>query len=282
MTRLIPATFLAVLALSGGALASASPAAAARPVVRPAPQVNFVSVCRFSHRAADDPIVFPGQPGVSHNHSFFGNVTTDAGSTLASLSAGDTTCQRSGDLAAYWAPTLYADGVPVEPRGATVYYRRGTFARVEPFPAGLRMIAGSAMADEPQGARITRWSCGVQSGVTSASAPPLCPDADRSGLRLHVRFPSCWDGASLDSADHRSHMAYPVRGRCPASHPVSVPAIALIVRYPVAGGDGLELASGGVYSGHADFFNAWNDVTLGRLVDRCLNGFRHCGRGPAR
>jgi hypothetical protein len=73
-------------------------------------------------------------------------------------------------------------------------------------------------------------------------------------------------------------MAYPEGRRCPATHPVEVPAISLIVRYPVWDDSGLELASGGVLSGHADFFNAWNQKALTRLVDGCLNALRHCGR----
>ncbi len=30
--------------------------------------------------------------------------------------------------------------------------------------------------------------------------------------------------SSLDSADHKSHMAYPVRNACPVSHPVGAVA----------------------------------------------------------
>ena len=45
--------------------------------------VNFVSSCTFTHRAPDDPIVFFGQPGASHDHSFVGNTSTNASSTLA-------------------------------------------------------------------------------------------------------------------------------------------------------------------------------------------------------
>ena len=41
----------------------------------------------------------------------------------------------------------------------------------------------------------------------------------------------------------------------------------------------LELASGGIYSAHADFFNAWNETALTRLTNGCLNALRHCGRG---
>lgn len=240
--------------------------------------VNFISVCRFSHRAPDDPIVFPGQPGRSHDHSFVGNRSTSASSTLDSLQAVATTCQRAGDTAAYWMPTLLVAGGAVAPIGATIYYRRRTFDRVEPFPQGLKVIAGDAHATGAQSRRVTFWNCGAMTGLPPSSTVPTCPDVPGSALRLHVEFPSCWDGRALDSADHQSHMAYAARGRCPASHPVAVPAIALIYRYPVLGGPDVELASGGQYSAHADFFNAWQKGALSGLVNRCLNALRHCGR----
>jgi hypothetical protein len=243
------------------------------------PGVNFVSVCGFSHRSMDDPIVFPGQPGKSHDHTFVGNTSTDAFSTLSSMLAAGTTCQRPGDTAGYWVPTLFKDGEPIEPLGATVYYRRQTLAPVEPFPAGLRMIAGDAKAQSPQSVRLVFWTCGARGRVLPQSAPPTCDGAGPAlGLRLHIRFPNCWDGVNLDSPDHKSHMAYSSRGRCPASHPVELPALALIIRYPIDGSGDLELASGGVYSAHADFFNAWDETALRRLVDGCLNALRHCGR----
>jgi Domain of unknown function (DUF1996) len=108
---------------------------------------------------------------------------------------------------------------------------------------------------------------------------PTCPDTRGQSLRLHVNFPSCWDGRHPDSADHKSHMAYPVRGECPASHPVGLPAITLIFRYPITGGAGVTLSSGGQYSAHADFFNAWRQGTLTSLVNTCLNALRHCAKG---
>ena len=240
--------------------------------------VNFISVCRFSHRAPDDPIVFPGKPGLSHDHSFVGNVSTNAFSTTDSLRAAATTCQRDADTAAYWMPTLVVGGSAVAPQSATIYYRRRTVDNVRPFPAGLKMIAGSAHATSPQSLGVTYWNCGAQTGLPPSSAVPTCPDARGSSLRLHVNFPDCWDGANLDSADHQSHMAYSMRGNCPASHPVAVPRISLIYRYPVAGGANVELASGGQYSAHADFFNAWKQGQLTRLVNSCLNALRHCGR----
>ena len=72
--------------------------------------VNFIENCRFSHQAPDDPIVFPGKPGASHQHTFVGNRTTDAFSSFGSLRSGSTTCMRPDDTAAYWVPTLFENG----------------------------------------------------------------------------------------------------------------------------------------------------------------------------
>ena len=67
----------------------------------------FAASCPFSHSASDDPIVFPGRPGLSHRHDFFGSTVTDADSTARRLrAAGTTTCDLAGDTAAYWAPAL--------------------------------------------------------------------------------------------------------------------------------------------------------------------------------
>jgi hypothetical protein len=241
--------------------------------------VNFVSSCSFSHRAPDDPIVFFGQPGASHDHSFVGNRTTSASSNLASLLAAGTTCHRPGDTAAYWMPTLYVNGNRVPPAHAQIYYRRRTLADVEAFPPGFRMIAGDAKETSPQARRVTFWNCGVLSGMEPSSTIPTCPNGRRNSLRLHITFPSCWDGANLDSADHQSHVAYPMRGRGPSSYPHALPQISLIFRYPSTGGPSSSLASGGQFSAHADFFNAWNQDELQSLVDGCLNALRHCQRG---
>ena len=241
--------------------------------------VNFVSHCDTSHRSTDDPIVYPKQPGRSHDHTFVGNTSTNAYSTLRKLQRSTTTCERPGHTAAYWMPTLLSGGQPVLPRAATIYYRRPTIDPVRPFPPDLRMIAGNAHATSPQQLRVTFWNCGAASGIPRSSTVPTCPDARAQSLRLHVVFPSCWDGTSLDSADHQSHMAYARAGRCPATHPVAVPAIALIYRYPITGGPDTALASMGQLTAHADFINAWDQEALTALVDGCLNAQRQCGRG---
>jgi len=274
----------AVVAVLVGALTLASAAGAEDPPVT-APNlaalngVNFIGNCGFSHRSMDDPIVFPGQPGASHDHSFVGNRTTNAFSTLATLRAGASTCKRVGETAAYWMPTLYLDGTPVRPKGATIYYRRKTLAPVRPFPAGFRAVAGDAHAMAAQPLRVTFWNCGANAGIAASSTVPTCPDTMANSLRLHVNFGSCWDGTSRDSADHKSHLAFAKAGKCPATHPVPVPAVSVIFRYATTGGPGVSLASGGQLTGHADFFNAWDQPTLRTLVRDCLNQLRHCAQG---
>ena len=48
------------------------------------------------------------------------------------------------------------------------------------------------------------------------------------------------------------------------------------IRYPTAGGAGLVLSSGGQYSGHADFVNAWTQDELSRLVTSCIDSGLGC------
>ena len=60
---------------------------------------------------------------------------------------------------------------------------------------------------------------------------------------------------------------------------VKVPLIQLMIRYPIVSGKGVTLASGGRFSAHADFFNAWDERTLVRLVADC---FHRRGCNPAR
>lgn len=237
---------------------------------------TFRLVCGPSHLAMDDPIVYPGQPGKSHLHSFVGNVSTGASSTAATLLAAGTTCDSRADLSAYWLPALIVGGEAVTPTVAHVYYRRVTASPVTAFPAGFRMIAGDSHALAAQPLHVAAWSCGRASGIAPSATPLVCPDAAESRLRLRVTFPSCWDGTSLDAADHKAHVAYAVAGICPTTHPVAVPELSIVYAYPTRGDATTVLASGGAFSAHADFMNAWRPGTLERAVDRWLN---HVGQG---
>ncbi len=236
---------------------------------------QFATNCTFTHSATDDPIVHNGMPGMSHLHNFFGNTTTDANSSTASLLAGGTTCRESADRSAYWTPALLQDGVVAVPEFARIYYL-GTRGRiVEPLPNGYKMISGFTN-------QTVRWTCTLPGGIVikrgaNAATVPTCSGAER--LVAHVRFPNCWDGHNLDSADHKSHAVFPVRGRCPAEHNVRVPEISVNVHYPasVHGGSGVSLVSGGPETMHADAFLAWQGERQRYLVARCLNTHSKCG-----
>ena len=238
---------------------------------------EFQANCSVTRNLPDDPIVYFGQPGASHMHTFMGNTTTDANTTLASLQAGGTSCKVPGDKSGYWMPTMYNGNQVVMPIGPQViYYKSGVidYTSVRPFPPGLRFVVGSPKntAKEFMDESEEGWECG--DSYFNADVPELRP-----GDNLNVRFqaPSCWDGKHLDSPDHKSHMAYPVAGRCTAAHPIALPMLEFKMAFP-AGTDTsqVRLSSGLSFSFHYDFFNAWEPAVLNALVTHCINGGLQC------
>jgi len=237
----------------------------------------------------DDPIVYPGQPGRSHLHAFFGNTGVNANTTLESLTTtGNSTCNggtvnRSG----YWTPAVVdmRTNQAVKPEFADVYYKtgyRGVLpAQVQPFPRGLRMIAGDPM--NRSGNLFDSgydFSCHNNPTIRGQSFVN-CPVGD--SMVQNVSFPQCWDGVNLDSPDHKSHMAYP-RGSCPASHPVPLPEISVHIYYPVTstGQTANWRLSSDTYSGpagyssHADWINGWNQSIMQSWVRNCDNAAMDC------
>jgi hypothetical protein len=65
-------------------------------------------LCEHSHFSYNDPLVRPGEAGVTHLHAFFGNTLTDHNSTYATLRAtGTGTCEGGPvNRSAYWMPAL--------------------------------------------------------------------------------------------------------------------------------------------------------------------------------
>jgi hypothetical protein len=245
--------------------------------------------CNHTHSAPDDPIVFPAQAGQSHLHDFFGNISVDANTTTDSLGKAASSCDKGMDevdRAAYWTPALLHNGQPVtgppdELRIDGYYSVSDKPLPVRPMPFGLRMIAGDSKAQSPQSTDVVHYNClrYPQGGqVTGSSATiPTCPGG--SYLSAKIVFPGCWDGSNLDSADHKSHLAYPVKGDCPVSHPVRLPTLAIRLRWKTARSlpsSQLALSSGGQLSMHADFWNAWSPSVMQWLVDNCLNATKNC------
>ncbi|MBL7254331.1 DUF1996 domain-containing protein [Actinoplanes sp. LDG1-01] len=228
----------------------------------------------------DDPIVFPGLAGASHSHTFMGNTTTNANTTVASLKGGSTSCITPGDKTGYWMPTLLNGDTAVQPVGRqTIYYKSGVidYRSVRAFPEGLRYVVGSPTATledfRNHPGAVEGFECGDLS--FQWDIPANCV----AGSQLNVRFqaPSCWNGLHLDTPDHKSHMAYPVLGVCPASHPVAVPMIEFKMAWPVSGNmSNVRFSSGRGFSFHYDVFNAFDPPTLAALVRHCINGGLQC------
>jgi hypothetical protein len=273
--KLLSALVLLVLATLGVSVALGATKVASSPAAPTAEAKGlFIVNCPFSHRRQVDPIVSFNVPVSAHMHDFMGNRSVNFNSTYATASVAATTCALAGDRAGYWVPTLKApNGTWVTPRRALVYYRNtpAQYATTTPFPPDFRIVAGGVGVGPPNAG----WSC-EQDASNMQATPVYCGS---TGLMvLHVRFPSCWNGRTLDSPNHRSHMAYASGSACPSTHPVKVPEIFLHVRYqPGASGPGYRLSDGTV-SPHADFWNTWVQSALVQKVNQCLRAGVNCGQ----
>lgn len=250
--------------------------------------------CDFSHSKNDDPIVYPNQEGASHSHDFFGDTKVDAFSTVQQiLDNGGNTCFPGDDRSAYWVPTVYQNGNKQKASRTKFYYKAGFVdpQSIKNVPTGLRMIAGNANAKSNQSPQVGFWYAAPDL-VSSENVPNLSNSTrgknsmvvanEGDGISLRINFPQCWDGESL-YLPNSVHMAYPNRrgkdsfATCPATHPVALPMILMIIDYPNAkGGSGFTLSSGPWYTFHADFVNAWHPDSLQGLIDSCIKTDSRC------
>ena len=207
-------------------------------VVASAYAADVIIGCKQSHINNDDMIVFPGQPGASHQHVYAGARQNNAFSTWQTLKASGTTCDRASDTAGYWAPTFTA-GYPIHPsKGALFYY---TFNGTQ-FPEGLKMIVRWTTP----GNRVL-FKCGPGSNTETRTPPASCS----SGMLVPVvTFPTWWDGR-LDSPDHLSHMSYSQT----STHNRRLPKLKVYWRIAVPAGAPINsnLSSGNYQTFHLDF-----------------------------
>ncbi|KAF2008488.1 WSC-domain-containing protein [Aaosphaeria arxii CBS 175.79] len=271
---------------------------------------TFVVQCYsrlFDQRA--DPIISPGV-AADHVHAISGangfNFTTDYAKLRASSCS---TCNIKQDMSVYWTPKLYfkaqngsfidvpiiGDNAGGNLGGMAIYYlTRGgpDNDKLRAFPPGFRMVAGDASkrveTDDFAGRAVTHKCVGVD-GPDSKGLPRTKCDT----IRAQVTFPSCWDGKNLDSANHKSHVAYPRDGnydggRCPSSHPIHLATLFYEVYYDTKafkgmwyGGDKQQpfvFANGDAtgYGFHGDFANGWEANSLQKALDRCKDGVANC------
>lgn len=253
--------------------------------------------CTASHMNKDDPIIYPGQPGLSHLHVYFGNTSANAATTQASLASGNSTCAGGKlNLSAYWAPAVIdtTDGAPVVPSGFLVYYKTGYGgvkpANVKAVPAGLRIISGSSAGNPSAPSGAGRYACvGGPDGTPGVGWQKTIPSTCTTGQKMimEVSFPQCWDGVNLDSPDHKGHLAGTTGSGCPSTHPVALPAISYEIYYDVPktassmakwrlSSDNYASTSPGGYSAHGDYLFAWDEDVMNTFITKCDNTSYDC------
>jgi hypothetical protein len=84
----------------------------------------------------------------------------------------------------------------------------------------------------------------------------------------------------MDSANHKSHMAYAdwKRHICPAGYPIQVPQLTYANRYPVNALRGrvtlatmMDSSMDSTLTLHADYLDAWDPNMMALLTMRCIN-----------
>jgi hypothetical protein len=293
----------------------------------------FRMFCGSGQLLKDDPLVYPGQPGVSHLHQFFGNAATDANSNYTSLrSSGGTTCGQSStpiNRSAYWMPAML-DGVgnAVKPDYMNLYYKRnpasdpyckspdqGGIGICTDLPNGIRFVFGYNMktmsggpsdpnSQDHDAITFQCWDSEDGTVVSPAkgyyhSIPEVVAAGCPVGARLMIvaAAPNCWDGVSLDTADHRSHMAmsngpmYPGQffRACPADHPYAIDNVEVQIAFTtdanfIAGKWHLssdEMMAGTVPGStwHMDYWEAWSPTVKATWHTNCINLKLSCANG---
>jgi len=290
----------------------------------------FRMFCSSGQILRDDPLVYPGQPGASHLHQFFGNTGANASSTYQSLrTSGGTTCgQGPFNRSAYWFPAML-DGVGhvVKPTYLNLYYKRNPISDPDcslsnpehvgqcvDLPNGIRFVFGYNMKDgshaignvnndehwaihygcwDSEDGTVSRGNATDNYWTISDVAAAGCPVGAR--LMIFVNAPNCWDGQNIDSADHRSHIAwangpmYPGQffRACPTDHPYLFPDMEVQIAFQVdANLAKWHLSSDEMVAGaangstfHMDYWEAWSPTAKGTWHTNCINRHLSCSNG---
>ncbi|MEU8926085.1 DUF1996 domain-containing protein [Kitasatospora sp. NPDC048545] len=247
------------------------------------------------HRNADNVVISPGVVGGAHHvHDYVGNLSTDALSTDDTLAAAGTTC-LGGDRSSYYWPVLRRTdratdqaaaqdgshgnvGEILAPQAVSIEYLGNAWSRVVPMPRFLRLLEGDPTAATNGGAQAhAQWGCSTLPD-RSTTRYPLCPAG--SLLTRTLDFPSCWDGRSTDSRDHRAQAVFPAAsGGCPHDT-FPVPHLRVTVSYRPPPGETFALDAfpeqhHSPVTDHGVFVDVMSDSRMAAIV-ACLNENRSC------
>ena len=116
---------------------------------------------------------------------------------------------------------------------------------------------------------------------------PLCPSG-RDVVRT-FKFQSCWDGTNIDSANHRTHVAFAdAQGNCPTGFK-AIPQLVQRLVYdvdapslkdngktrPFFSLDGFPEQAHKPITDHGDFINVFDKKVQNKMV-QCINSGRRC------
>jgi len=256
----------------------------------------------------DNVIVAPGvKNGAHHLHDYVGNQTNDAFSNNNTFAQGKTTCQNQADKSLYYWPVLRVqdgtqdfdqnnDGGGKEgnvgkillAKQAQIKFVGSPTSKVVAMPQFLRIITGDAKAfvNGPGNANA-HWSCtGFENKVQLTDKYPICPQG--SQVVRSFAFQSCWDGQNIDSANHRTHVAFAdAQGNCGNGFK-AIPQLTMRLVYDVptptlANGqiknpyavDGFPEELHKAITDHDDFINVM-DANQNNKVANCINTGQKC------
>ncbi|MDJ0340954.1 DUF1996 domain-containing protein [Streptomyces sp. H10-C2] len=262
---------------------------------------TFASKCgrnENGHLNPDNVIVAPGvSNGAHHMHDYVGNKTTDAFSTNDSLAAAGTTCSN-GDQSAYYWPVLRVQnggqendanapgggqdanvGKILQPKNVTIQLNGSPVGKVTAMPRFLRIITGDAKGFTNGTANTNAsWSCTGFENRQLKDKYPICPQG--SDVVRTFTFQSCWDGKNIDSANHRTHVAFAdANGACGQGFK-AIPQLVERITYSVPKGARIAVDSfpeqlHKPVTDHGDFIDAMSDSLMKKAVN-CINGGRKC------
>ncbi|MFD9593635.1 DUF1996 domain-containing protein [Kitasatospora sp. NPDC059973] len=250
------------------------------------------------HLNPDNVIVAPGvSNGAHHMHDYVGNRATSAFSSNDRLAAAGTTCSNGDQSTYYWPVLRLLDGAQesdfqapgggkdrnrgtiLQPAEVGITYSSPNGNRVQPMKRFLRIITGDAKAltNGPVNAHAS-WSCTGFEDRQLVDKYPVCPGGSRVVRTL--KFPDCWDGRNVDSANHRSHTAFSnASGGCPKNFR-TIAQLVERVTYEVPSGVRIAVDSfpeqlHNAITDHGDFINVMDQSLLDQMAS-CVNEGRRC------